>query len=211
MQQLRIIFYVLFIMLYSCTNKQHALFEKMEPSSTGINFTNTLTEDQQHNLFAYEYFYNGTGVATGDINNDGLTDIYLTGNQVPAKLYLNKGNWKFEDITETAGVAGKDAWKTGVTMADVNGDGLLDIYVCYSGFGTDEDRANQLFINNGTTKTGEVSFTEQAAAYGLDAPGTYTSQVVFLITTGMVTWICLCSIMPICFIPLFLIPASSGV
>ena len=163
----------------SCTNKQHSLFEKMDPSATGINFTNTLTEDQQHNLFAYEYFYNGTGVAIGDINNDGLPDIYLTGNQVPSKLYLNKGNWKFEDITETAGVAGKDAWKTGATMADVNGDGLLDIYVCYSGFGSDEDRANQLFINNGVSANGEVTFTEQAAAYGLDARGTYTSQVVF--------------------------------
>jgi hypothetical protein len=179
MQQLRIVFYLSLIMLYSCTNKQHPLFEKMGSSATGIDFINTLTEDQQHNLFAYEYFYNGTGVATGDINNDGLTDIFLTGNQVPAKLYLNKGNWKFEDITETAGVAGRAAWKTGATMADVNGDGLLDIYVCYSGFGTDEERANQLFINMGTTKTGEIKFTEQAAAYGLDAPGTYTSQVVF--------------------------------
>lgn len=179
MQQFRIIFYLVFITLYSCNNKQHSLFEKMESSTTGINFINTLTEDQEHNLLAYEYFYNGTGVATGDINNDGLTDIYLTGNQVPAKLYLNKGDWKFEDITQTAGVAGKNAWKTGVTMADVNGDGLLDIYVCYSGFGTEEERAKQLFINNGTTKTGEPSFTEQAAAYGLNAPGTYTSQVVF--------------------------------
>ncbi|MEP7107960.1 MAG: VCBS repeat-containing protein [Ferruginibacter sp.] len=179
MQQVRIIFYGLIIMLCSCTNKHHPLFGKMESAATGINFTNTLTEDQQHNLFAYEYFYNGTGVATGDINNDGLTDIYLTGNQVPAKLYLNKGDWKFEDITQAAGVAGKDAWKTGVSMADLNGDGFLDIYVCYSGFGTEADRANQLFINNGTTKSGEVSFTEQAAAYGLDAPGTYTSQAVF--------------------------------
>ncbi|MEO8764720.1 MAG: VCBS repeat-containing protein, partial [Ginsengibacter sp.] len=179
MRQIKVVFYLLLPIVLSCNNKKHLLFEKMESSATGINFTNTLTEDQQHNLFAYEYFYNGTGVAIGDINNDGLPDIYLTGNQVPAKLFLNKGNWKFEDITGAAGVAGKDAWKTGASMVDVNGDGLLDIYVCYSGFGSDEDRANQLFINNGKDNNGLTTFTDQAAAYGLDAPGTYTSQVVF--------------------------------
>lgn len=179
MQPSRFVFYSLLVISFSCAPKKHPLFEKMDPSSTAIDFTNTLTEDQQHNIFAYEYFYNGTGVATGDINNDGLPDIYVTGNQVPAKLFLNKGNWKFGDITESAGVAGRDGWKTGATMADINGDGLLDIYVCYSGFGSDEDRANQLFINKGTGNNGEISFSEQAASYGLDAPGTYTSQVVF--------------------------------
>jgi hypothetical protein len=127
MRQLRIIFYLFFITLVSCTKKDHHLFEKMDGSTTGINFINTLSEDQEHNLLAYEYFYNGCGVAVGDINNDGLPDIYITGNEVPDKLYLNKGNWKFEDITESAGVAGQRGWKTGVPLAEVNGEGLREL------------------------------------------------------------------------------------
>jgi hypothetical protein len=127
----------------------------------------------------YQYLYNGGGVAAGDIDNDGLTDLFFTGNMVPNRLYLNKGKLRFNDITETAGVSGRKQWKTGASMADVNGDGLLDIYVCYSGPGTDAERKNELYINNGNDKEGVVSFTESAAKYGLDAPGTFTTQVVF--------------------------------
>lgn len=167
------------IVFFSCKQRQETLFEKMSPSKTGINFINTVTETKEHNVFTYQYYYNGNGVAAGDLNNDGLTDLFITGNQTASKLFLNKGGFRFQDITAEAGVAGTDAWKTGTTIVDINGDGLLDIYVCYSGFGTDEDRANQLFINQGNNKDGIPEFTEQAAAYGIDAIGTYTSQAAF--------------------------------
>jgi enediyne biosynthesis protein E4 len=166
------------VAMVSCTQKKKQ-FQKMDAAETGINFINTLSETKENNVLTYEYFYNGSGVASGDLNGDGLADVYFTGNQVPAKLYLNKGNFKFEDITATAGVAGKNGWRTGVSFADVNADGKLDIYVCYSGFGDDAMRANQLFINNGNNNSGTPTFTEKAVEYGIDAPGTYTSQALF--------------------------------
>ncbi len=173
-------FIMLFLLpaVFSCRQPKK-LFEKLPFKETGIDFTNTITEDKEHNVFTYQYYYNGNGVAVGDVNNDGLTDIFFTGNQTASKLYLNKGNFQFQDITLQAGVAGKKAWRTGANMADVNGDGLLDIYVCYSGVGTDQDRANQLFINNGVNKEGVPEFSEKAAEYGIDAEGTYTSQSAF--------------------------------
>ena len=122
--------------------------------------------------------YNGAGVAVGDVNKDGFTDIYFTANQGENKLYMNKGDLKFEDISAAAGVVGKGGWKTGVSMADVNGDGLLDIYVCYSGKGDKQSRSNQLFINNGV-QNGIPSFTDKAREYGLDAPGTNSTQAIF--------------------------------
>ncbi len=109
------------------------LFKPVPNSETGINFTNLVKETPALNIISYEYFYNGGGVGLGDFNNDGLIDIYFSGNMQPGKLYLNKGNWKFEDITAKAGVGGKKGWKTGVSIADVNGDGRQDIYLCYSG------------------------------------------------------------------------------
>ncbi|MFC4722461.1 VCBS repeat-containing protein [Geojedonia litorea] len=132
-----------------------------------IKFANTLIETEALNPYTYRNFYNGGGVAIGDINNDGLLDIYFTGNIVDNKLYLNKGNWKFEDITETAGVACKDSWSSGVTFVDINYDGLLDIYVCKAGPPSDKSsRHNELFINNG-----DLTFTEQSKVYGLDIIG----------------------------------------
>ncbi len=169
------------MLLYSCGRKSsenNTLFARLQPDKTGIRFVNEVTEDDKLNVMTYEYMYNGNGVAVGDINNDGLPDIYFTGNMVSNKLYLNKGSMQFEDITEPAGVAGRKMWTTGVTMADVNGDGLLDIYVCYSGPGEDEDRKNELYINNGL-KEGIPVFTEKAAELGLDAPGTFSTQGVF--------------------------------
>jgi enediyne biosynthesis protein E4 len=142
-------------------------------TETGIDFQNTVENTDEMNIFNYRNFYNGAGVAVGDINNDGLADIYFVRNQGDNKLYLNKGNWKFEDITAKAGVAGKHAFSTGAVMADVNGDGLLDIYVCNSGELKTDDRANELFINNG-----KLGFTESAAAYGLDDKG-YSSHAAF--------------------------------
>ncbi|SMD43899.1 Repeat domain-containing protein [Aquiflexum balticum DSM 16537] len=150
------------------------IFESLSARKTGIRFQNTLSEGQGNNILTYEYFYNGGGVAVGDINNDGLDDIYFTGNMVPNKLYLNEGDFKFKDITKEAGVEGRKSWTTGVTMADVNSDGWLDIYVCFSGKGSPDTRRNQLFINqkNGT-------FTEEAAAYGLDDPSNSIQALFF--------------------------------
>lgn len=150
------------------------LFQEMPTQTTGVTFANNLKEDETFNLVEYLYFYNGGGVAVGDINNDGLADIYLSANQQSNKLYLNKGNWTFEDITEQAGVASPGSWKTGVTMADVNGDGLLDIYQCRLGDYKGIQGQNQLFINNG-----DQTFTERAAEYGLDFKG-FSTQAAFL-------------------------------
>ncbi len=166
--------------LVGCNNHQpYMLFDKIPSSITNIDFTNTISEDNERNGFIYEYYYNGTGVAVGDVNNDGLPDLFFTGNQVPSKLYLNKGNFQFEDVTDISKVGGKEAWRTGANMVDVNGDGWMDIYVCYSAFGDEKARANQLFINQGYTNDSIPVFKESAEEYGLDAPGTYTSQSVF--------------------------------
>ncbi|HVM89360.1 MAG TPA: VCBS repeat-containing protein [Puia sp.] len=154
------------------------MFNEVPATQSGIFFRNDIKEDPDYNILTYEYLYNGGGVAAGDINNDGLPDLIFTGNMVSNKLYLNKGNFQFEDITDKAGVAGRPRWKTGVVMADVNGDGLLDIYVCYSGPGSDDDRRNELYINQGM-RDGIPVFKESAKEYGLDAPGTYTTTVAF--------------------------------
>ena len=117
----------------SSSERQDApLFTSMTPKRTGIAFENNLPFDKDFNIYTYRNYYNGGGVALGDINNDGLVDVYLTGNISPNRLYLNKGNFQFEDITDKAGVQGTRAWSTGVSMADVNGAGLIDIYVCNS-------------------------------------------------------------------------------
>ena len=172
---------VLLLILLSCFSCHNGgtLFERTDPAQTGVAFTNQLTETENENILAFEYFYNGAGVAAGDLNNDDRVDLYFTGNQVANKLFINKGDLKFTDATTTAGVAGRTGgWKTGVTLADVNADGWLDIYVCYSGMRPDSLRRNQLFINNKTTVGGMPTFTERAHEYGLDDAG-YSMQANF--------------------------------
>ena len=150
------------------------LFTLLTPEESGITFTNQVFEDDDNNPFSYSYFYNGGGVAIGDINNDGLADIYFTGNMVGDKLYLNKGELVFEDITDRAGVGEKGGWSTGVTMVDINLDGYLDIYVCRSYFRRNPSlRENLLLINNG-----DETFREEAAAYGLNDSG-FSVQAAF--------------------------------
>ena len=165
-----------FLLVISCKpqeGKKDQLFTLLSPSSTHVGFKNQLRETEQSNIIEYLYFNNGGGVAAGDINNDGLVDLYFTSNQNPNKLFLNKGNLKFEDITDAAGVAGTGDWKTGVTMADVNGDGLLDIYVCQVGKYKSLHGRNQLFINQGN-----LTFKEEAHEYGLDFQG-FSTQAAF--------------------------------
>ena len=149
------------------------LFTKVSASKSNINFKNLLVEDEEFNVLNYPYFYNGGGVAVGDINNDGLADIFFTGNMVKNKLYLNKGNFEFEDITEKSTVADKQGWCTGATMADVNADGWLDIYICRSADIDPSKRTNLLFINNH-----DNTFTEQAEKYGIADNG-YSTHAAF--------------------------------
>lgn len=168
----------------SCKKKQAPLFTQLEPDMTGITFVNEVHDSDSFNILDYLYFYNGGGVAVGDINNDGLPDIYFSSNQSSNKLYLNRGDFKFEDITEKAGVQGTGNWNTGVTMADVNGDGYLDIYVCTVGKYRNLHGKNQLFINNGAlpgraTPGRNLTFTEKAVEYGLDFEGFNTQATFF--------------------------------
>jgi len=142
------------------TSGQH--FTLIQPESSGVTFSNLIKEDYVYNVLNFEYLYNGGGVAIGDINNDGLPDLYFTGTIVPNKLYLNKGQFQFEDITQNAGVAAAEGFKTGVTMADVNSDGWLDIYVCRTSKDDDGKKDNLLYINNK-----DNTFTESAAQFGL--------------------------------------------
>jgi hypothetical protein len=164
--------------MYACStgngNAGGTLFTQMPASATGINFSNNIAYSEEFNPYTFRNFFNGGGVAIGDINNDGLPDVFLCSNQHSNKLFLNKGNFTFEDITDKAGVASDSVWSTGVTMADVNGDGLLDIYVCKSGDIKGKNRSNALFINKGN-----LTFTEEAKQYGLDNRGLSTHAVFF--------------------------------
>jgi hypothetical protein len=154
------------------------LFAERSPDSTGVTFSNTLEESTDLNIVNYLYYYNGGGVAAGDLTGNGRPDLYFTSNEGSNALYVNAGDFEFRDVTEEAGVAGTADWTTGVTMADVNGDGRLDIYVSVVHGAEGLEGTNQLFINQGTGDDGTPTFSEKAAAYGLDAQG-YGTQATF--------------------------------
>ncbi|MVM31713.1 hypothetical protein GO755_16820 [Spirosoma sp. HMF4905] len=168
----------LLVILFTSCDSTDTLFEKLPSSQTKVTFKNMLEESPEFNVLKYGYFYNGGGVAAGDFNNDGLTDLYFTGNLNANKLYLNKtepssGKLTFEDITDKAGVSAADGWNTGVSVVDINADGWLDLYVCRSAATDSRLRRNLLFINNKN-----LTFSEKAAEYGLDDPA-YSTQAAF--------------------------------
>ncbi|WP_426430935.1 VCBS repeat-containing protein [Winogradskyella sp. HB-48] len=170
------------LLIYACndnkeknnnSNDNSYLFSKLPSDETGIDFVNLVSEDSQHNIISYIYYYNGAGIATGDINNDGLPDLFFVANTGKNKLYLNKGNLKFEDISGKANIEGKASWQTGVSMVDINNDGYLDIYVCAVSELLDFEGHNELYINNGNG-----TFTEKSKEFGLDFKG-YSTQAYF--------------------------------
>ncbi len=183
-QRYRSIIHILILLLYAACSSDdkegpgERLFTLMPSSVTHADFVNELDYDEQlkkkFNIYTYRNFYNGGGVALGDVNNDGLLDIYMTSNMGANVLYLNKGGLEFEDISEKAGIEGKGLWSTGVSMADVNGDGWTDIYVCNSGNVKGDDKRNELFINHG-----DGTFSEEAHAYGIDDAGYSTHGAFF--------------------------------
>ena len=162
------------MLVSSCEEKTNTLFEIQDNRSIGMAFENTLEFSNEFNVYTYRNFYNGGGVAIGDINNDGWADVYLTANQKPNQLFLNKGGFTFENISESAGIGGNRAWSTGVTMVDINADGYLDIYVCNSGDVSGDSKQNELFINQK-----DNTFKEEAAAYGLADKGFSTHASFF--------------------------------
>ncbi|MEM9722408.1 MAG: VCBS repeat-containing protein, partial [Bacteroidota bacterium] len=145
----------------------------MDSTETGIGFANTVVDGKDFNILTYRNYYNGGGIAIGDVNNDSLPDLYFSSNQHSNRLYLNRGNFQFDEVTTKAGVGGTKPWSTGVAMVDINADGWLDIYVCNSGDTKGDEKENELFINNQ-----DGTFSEQAEAYGLNDLG-YSTQAVF--------------------------------
>ena len=169
------------ILLLGCSSEAEfgTQFTTLPPEETNIYFQNNLTEGPNTNVLLYEYFYNGGGVALADFNGDKKLDIYLTSNMEENKMYLNRGDFEFEDVSETSKTQGrKGPWKTGVTAVDINGDERMDLYVCYSGMLKEEQRKNQLFLNMGNNEEGIHLFSEVAGLFGLNSPA-YSNQGYF--------------------------------
>ncbi len=184
-----IVRYKLFLLLFitaiiGCNNnnsrpKEAPLFKLLESNKTGLDFNNKLTSTTQFNMFKYMYFYNGAGVGAGDFNNDGLIDLFFSANQVSNKIYLNKGNLQFSDVTVEAGIPQDGGWSTGVSIVDINNDGLLDIYVCRVGNYESLKSRNQFLICQGINKNGVPTYSDKAREYGLDFSG-FSTQAAFL-------------------------------
>jgi len=166
-----LVFILIFTTSMGCSTSDDPLFTLMD--QTGVSFQNRIVEQDAFNVLEYEYFYNGGGVAAGDLNHDGLVDLYFTANMAPDHLYMNLGDWSFDEVTKQAGIVHTSTWTTGVTMADVNGDGFLDIYVCRSGNVSTDRRRNALYINQG-----DFTFKDEAKIYGLDDPS-YSNHATF--------------------------------
>jgi hypothetical protein len=172
---------LLLMLLTGCASKKKVeapLFEALDSKRTGLDFNNHLSYTQEFNLFKYIYFYNGSGIGAGDFNNDGLIDLFFGSNQQQNKLYLNTGNLKFKDVTSTAAIPQDSGWSTGISVVDINNDGLLDIYVCRVGQYETLHSKNQLLINQGVNKDGVPSFVDKAHEYGLDFSG-FSTQAAF--------------------------------
>lgn len=169
----------LLLTIFSSCKNSSSLFERIDSEQSGIHFNNLITETDSVNVMDFENVYNGGGVGFGDFNNDGLQDIYFAGNQVSNKLYLNKGDFKFEDVTESAGITGNGIWARGVSVIDINNDGWEDVYVCASIKDKPADRQNQLYINQGLDQSKKLHFKEMAAEYGLNDDSHSTMATFF--------------------------------
>ncbi len=170
---------ILALVFFSCKKEEETLYKLLPESTTNISFNNLITETDTFNILTDEYIFNGGGVAVGDFDNDGLPDLYFTGNQVANKLYLNQGNLEFWDVSAEAGVEASDKWSTGVTVVDINGDGWLDIYVATAMYHDQSKRANLLFVNQGLNDDGIPEFLEQAAQYGIAGTGNSMGATFF--------------------------------
>ncbi len=183
--------FVLVAMAGGCTDEPDWLFERLDAGRTGVDFVNAITQDDTlMNPLDFFYVYNGGGVGVGDVNNDGWPDLYFTGNTVGNRLYLNQGDFRFEDVTAAAGVAAEGAWSTGVALVDINQDGLLDIYVCVGGPEAGQQRANRLYVNQGVDARGVPSFEEHALRYGLADAGSTTPPSLTTTATAISTSTC---------------------
>src|ERR1700722_8676081 len=163
---------------HTSIKQQPALFQVLDNTQTGITFNNKLTPPQQFNVFKYMYYYNGAGVGAGDFNNDGKIDLFFAANQGDNKLFLNRGNLRFEDVTTAAKIPEDGGWSTGVSIVDINNDGLLDIYICRVGNHETLHSHNQLLICQGIDKNGVPYYKDEAKEYGLDFSG-FSTQAVF--------------------------------
>ena len=193
MLQRNIYFLISVVLFSSCKaeldSNSSNQFELLPSEKTGVYFNNTIENTSTLNILNYLYFYNGAGVAVADFNNDSLPDIYFTANQSSDKLYLNKGELKFDDITQKALIENSSGWTTGVTTVDINNDGLLDIYVCKVGDYRTIKGNNLLFVNQGPNENGIPTFKEQSREYGLDI-SSFSTQAAFLIMIKIMIWIC---------------------
>src|SRR5690606_18973738 len=165
---LRFLIIILFALLAACDKKKSTLFVLTDPDETGVYFNNLVEETDSFNILSYEYIYNGGGVAIADFNNDGKQDIFFTGNQVPNKLYINQGNFKFKDVTDIASVNVRGRWNAGVSTIDINNDGWMDLYVCATTHPDPERRRNMLFVNQGADENGVPVYKELAKEYNID-------------------------------------------